>query len=970
MRSVVLFAACALAGGFVRDSAGADSSGMTLPPGVKAVWDMDKAFRETTPSRERICINGLWRWQPADKNAEQVPADSWGYFKVPGNWPGVTDYMQEQTQTVYPHPSWKGQRLASVTSAWYQREIRVPPEWAGRRIVLDVPYLNSYATVYVNAKKVGEIRFPAGKLDLTSACSVRGTHVLSMLVVALPLRAVQMSFSDTNAAKEGQGSVERRGLCGDVYLTSEPNAARISDVRIDTSVRKGQITINARLDGLAADTQYTLHARIADARRTVAEFTSPQLRAADLIQGRGAFTEKWKPEKLWDVITPENQYQATLSLRDGGRNVLDVNYPERFGFREFWIDGRDFYLNGTRIYLSAVPFDNAQVSAAAATYQGAKETMLRMKDLGINFVYTHNYGCEPGTHLGFTEILKAADDTGMLVALSQPHFGQYQWRAQDAEEKNGYARDAEFYVHESGSHPAVVMYSTSHNATGYVEGNNPDMIDGIQNPRPDWAKNGVKPALRAEAILTRLDPSRIVYHHSSGNLGSIYSLNFYTNFTPIQEMDDWFAYWAANGVKPLFTCEFAVPCTWDWTMYRGWYRGQREFGSAGVPWEYCMAEWNAQFFGDRAFQISEPEKTNLRWEAKKFRESDGWHRWDFPHQVGSVALDEQFPVIAKYLHDNWRAFRTLGLSANNVWQYSDFWKLRPGTKRDRKVFPVDWENLQRPGFSPDCSERPFQTRVTAYERADWEPNDAGKALLRNNMPLLAYIAGKPAAFTSKDHVFTTGETVEKQLIIINNARRTISADCAWSAELPKPIQGAAQVTIPTGDQNRIPIRFNLPAALPPGEYALSATVRFSNAETQTDTFTIKVIPRPAAVKATPRIAVFDPKGETIKMLGAMGVSCRPVEAGANLDGVEILVIGKGAITVNGAGPDVSRVRDGLKVIMFEQTGDVLEKRFGFRVAEYGLRQVFPRVPDHPLLEGLDVGACATGAERRRYCHRV
>ena len=33
-----------------------------LPEGVKAVWDMEKAYRETTPTRERICINGLWRW--------------------------------------------------------------------------------------------------------------------------------------------------------------------------------------------------------------------------------------------------------------------------------------------------------------------------------------------------------------------------------------------------------------------------------------------------------------------------------------------------------------------------------------------------------------------------------------------------------------------------------------------------------------------------------------------------------------------------------------------------------------------------------------------------------------------------------------------------------------------------------------------------------------------------------------------
>ncbi len=46
------------------------------------------------------------------------------------------------------------------------------------------------------------------------------------------------------------------------------------------------------------------------------------------------------------------------------------------------------------------------------------------------------------------------------------------------------------------------------------------------------------------------------------------------------------------------------------------------------------------------------------------------------------------------------------------------------------------------------------------------------------------------------------------------------------------------------------------------------------------------------------------------------------------------------------------MRDGLKVVVFEQSAKVLEERFGFRVAEYGLRQVFPRVGDHPLLNGI------------------
>jgi hypothetical protein len=27
-----------------------------------------------------------------------------------------------------------------------------------------------------------------------------------------------------------------------------------------------------------------------------------------------------------------------------------------------------------------------------------------------------------------------------------------------------------------------------------------------------------------------------------------------------------------------------------------------------VPWEFCLAEWNAQFLGDRAYRIGEAEK--------------------------------------------------------------------------------------------------------------------------------------------------------------------------------------------------------------------------------------------------------------------------------------------------------------------------------------------------------------------------
>ena len=574
---------------------------------------------------------------------------------------------------------------------------------------------------------------------------------------------------------------------------------------------------------------------------------------------------------------------------------MDVALPERFGFREFWIDGRDFYLNGTRVFLS---FARGQ---RAWTYEATRENLERRRSVGINFVAVGGFGCPPGAHMSFDGVLRAADDFGSLVALTQPHFSAYDWDAPDTDETNGYAEHAEFYTRVAGNHPSVVFYAASHNGTGYAEDMNPDLIDGLVD-RSVWSRGtNVERATRAQAIIERLDPTRVFYHHSSGNLASMHTSNFYANWTPVQEMSDWFGHWGTVGVKPVHTCEYGVPLCWDWAMYRGWYKGKREYGRAAVPWELCIAEWNAQFFGPESYKISEHEVENLRWEAERFRNGELWQRFAYPYNLNYLH-PERDPVLAMYFAENWRAFRTWGMSIN----------------------------------APEGYGSPMSTA----------------ALVRNNGPVLAYIGGKPGAFTSKDHNFLPGETVEKQLIIINNSRETVTADCTWSFALPRPVRGKQPVTLPTGEQERIPLAFELPARLTPGRYTLTAMVHFSSGETQEDSFAIDVLPAPQPVRAAGRIALFDPKGETAAMLTDLGVAFEAVNADANLAPYDVLVVGKGALTPDGAAPDIPRVRDGLKVIIFEQTGEVLEKRFGFRIAEYGLRWVFKRVPGHPLLSGI------------------
>jgi len=900
-----------------------------LPEGVKAVWDMSKAFRETTPTRERICMNGLWQWQPADENGGSPPAENWGYFKVPGPWPKTKWKRAAESQYVYPHPSWKDVDYAELDTAWYQREVEVPKDWSGRRIFLEAQYVNTSAEVFLDGRSAGAIRPRGGRTDVTAACKPGQKQTLTMRV----------HWPKTNR-------VNFRGLCGDVYLEGTPHGACIDDVKIDTSVRRWEISVDAAIRSLDADRRYALQGELLDGDRVVKTVESKPFQVQNLSNGRMAFTSPWKPEKLWDIHTPQNQYHLKLKLLDDSGKVLDEFRPVRFGFREFWIDGRDFRLNGTRIYLFLAPLDIGEISAYAASYDAAKTMIRRFHSAGVNLAYAHNYTSAPGAHVSFEEIFKACDDFGMLVSFAQPEFPSYPWNSDDAETTNGYAEDVEIHVRQAQNHPSVVMYTTSHNATGYAQDQDPDRIDGIYNPYPDPENPQVRSdprgrqALRAEAVVKRFDASKPIYQHSSGNMSAMYTLNCYLNFVPIQERSDWFEHWAVRGVKPLMLVEYGEPYLMTWTNQRGM--------RANHPVEWYPVEWGAQFRGDAAYDLPEAEKKDLR-----------------PRDSENMA-----GIQAAYIARNWPAFRTWGVSAFNKWEIYLGWNPRPEAKAP--ALSVRWDDLQKPGFSADFVHAAFDGRPRwdiCFQDSDWIPNSVGRALLRYNRPLLAFIAGKPARFTERNHNFLPGETVEKQAIVINNSRKKVVGDCSWSLDLPQPIKGQAKAEVETGEQARIPMTFALPNDLPPGAYPLRMTARFDSGETQEDTFTIDVLPpaagvaRPpsavkkmqatvldsstqpgAAVLHTPGIAVFDPNGETEKLLSDLGVKFTSVASDADAKGHDLLILGKRSLTLAGPKFNFSRVRDGLKVLVFEQTAEVLEQRLGFRVQEYGLRDVFPRVP--------------------------
>ncbi len=56
--------------------------------------------------------------------------------------------------------------------------------------------------------------------------------------------------------------------------------------------------------------------------------------------------------------------------------------------------------------------------------------------------------------------------------------------------------------------------------------------------------------------------------------------------------------------------------------------------------------------------------------------------------------------------------------------------------RNRRVeLTTDWQNLQRPGFSPDYLQERYERMDLAYEEGDWVATPAADAMYRNNRPL-------------------------------------------------------------------------------------------------------------------------------------------------------------------------------------------------------------------------------------------
>ncbi|MBU6401095.1 MAG: alpha-L-fucosidase, partial [Verrucomicrobia bacterium] len=829
-----------------------------LPAGLSLDWDQTRVVT-VNAKRARASLNGLWRFRPAAEGIAEPPKAGWGYIKVPGSWQGprrgATDIV-----SLGGGPEWKGYDGTRVARAWYERQVWIPPEWQGRAISLRFDRVCTDAIIYVNGKECGRIAWPWGSVDITSAVTP-GQRVDVQVLVAAIADADQVGTFWQNAFMNvtyAPASLRSRGLTGSVFLESRSSEAHVTDVFVRTSTRKHEVSLDVELTGVQQAGPVRVVADMLNEKgaveKTFAADTAVPPKATQTL----TFSWPWTDPRLWEVGQP-NLYRLRLKMRGPG---LDDEYNQKFGFREFWRQGRQLYLNGTVIHLRQPCFYNGPRGQVGDNFS----------ELGSDTVDTR------GDASDSERSLDDADRTGYLVAeyiLNANKYllrrGQFIWE----QNRRRALERAAVWMRHYRNHPSIVMWIAGFNFFNNAVDADPRHIGrggwGLADER--WQRLMVC-GRELFAGLQQLDSTRVYYSHAGADTGDLYTMNCYLDLLPLQEREDWLSAWADTGEMPISMVEFGTPM--DCTFRRG-----RHGFESNITSEPLLTEFAAIYFGAAAYAAEEP----------KYRQSlHDLFRGGMLYQSSENRLDEyanNHSLQRLYRIHTWRSWRTAGL---------------PGGLRT-------WSWMQ-------------------------------DALDQVNGPTLAWIAGPPAAYTAKDHDFSSGQQIEKQIVLINDTRLPQPFTTDWTASVGGKVAGRGQLqgSLAVSEIRIVPLQIRAPVqesgGAADGQLTLVATIGGTRHQ---DTFGFRVFGKDKARGG--RIAVMDPERLTTRMLLKLGYRIRTWNGGSTA----LLVIGRNAWKDN---PAVATrlepyVRAGGRALVFAQDPEWITRALGWRVCPKVARRVFP-----------------------------
>ena len=911
-----------------------------LPEGQRLFWG-EEPVEVDSAARATICLNGLWKFLPAVGSAESGADTGWGYIRVPGSWQSL--YYLPGVVAAGRGDAWQdfgdGKELAK---AWYRRRIRIPAEWQGRAVLLRLQRVSTDATVYVNGQECGRIEWPAGTVDITDAVTPGDEADLNLLVVAVADAGQVTRFMGPNQSYKAEAKLSTRGIIGDVLLESRPPTSFVSDVFVQPSTRLKRVAVDVELSGVARPGTVDIVGEMLDeSGRVERRFTAQRdVVTSDIQTLRVEWP--WSEPRLWDLDVP-NLYTLRLSVTGAGMN--DV-YAQGFGFREFWIEGRRYFLNGRE-------FRMRPCTSHAERYLGGTIELIDAQIDGLRGVGYNLQEVWPKDHdeRGFEHYRELwydrADRKGWPVMGTALSMTQYinTWAKDGVKSRWESRMLAE--LKRIRNHPSIAMWATSANRFGHGNDQDPRVMGRKHEQDDDGWRKRAATGEDAVATIKKHDPSRAVLVHAGGPVGDVYAPNCYLNMLPLQDREEWISQWVEDGDMPICLVEFGTPlfCT----VMRGHEGGGWGRWTGATYSEPLLAEFAAIYFGERAYQM---ETADYRAAIRgKHSEGDLWESWQNEPILSFSPLMQEIEQL--FVRNTWRSWRAQGPAAMIPWGYADGWDTWGINWRRRTGKEDVFEALApfQPGRRGTWTETVHARFLTCFQDKYADRFPAADMLEAVSRETLAWIGGPPGNVTAKDHSFRPGCTVTKQLVLINDYRSEQSYEYEWTARVGDAVVGTGKDggRLEGPQTLNVPIQFVLPDLAGDkanGQVELRAQI--AGVE-HSDLFRFRVFGAPGLPEGA--LTICDPVGETRAALESLGLS---VEAWDGSSVVPLLVVGRRVLDSGKLSMDSLRafVEGGGDAVVCGQDPDWMRGR-GMRASRHITRRVYPVDSRHPVMAGLD-----------------
>ena len=414
-------------------------------------------YLDKKKSMNYLSLEGTWKFNWV-ANADERPTDfyktdlddsKWNNIQMPGNWEMLGYGQPEYVNVGF---AWRGhfdQQPPAVPTkdnhvGSYRREINIPANWDGKRVIAHFGSVTSNIYLYVNGKFAGyaEDSKVAAEFDITPFLK-KGKNLIAFQT----FRWCDGSWC------EDQDFWRLSGPARENYLYARSKDHRLLDVRVETELKNnykdGFLNITAKVQG---NTLAYFGLYDPDGKEVIVTGTD------NVRNGVAKYQLRVKNVRKWSAETP-NLYTLVVSpIQNGGMYLPYEIVQVKVGFRKVEIKNKQFLVNGQPVLLKGA---NRHEMDPDEGYNVSEQRMIQdimmMKRMNINAVRTCHYPDDPRWY-------DLCDKYGLyVVAEANQESHGFQYGDDAAAKKPEFAKQIiernQHNVSMFFNHPSIVTWS-------------------------------------------------------------------------------------------------------------------------------------------------------------------------------------------------------------------------------------------------------------------------------------------------------------------------------------------------------------------------------------------------------------------------------------------------------------------------------------------------------------------------------